>query len=98
MKLGYLDLAIFLVILTLSAIVLGKYIAAVFSGRFRFLAIIEKPIYRILGKAASQKMTWKEYAFALMLFNIFGIIIVFIMQLMQGILPLNPAHMPQLYH
>ncbi|MCC2626330.1 MAG: kdpA [Burkholderiales bacterium] len=93
MKLGYLDLTLFLVILTLGAVILGKYIAAVFSGRLKFLAIIEGPIYRILGRAASDEMSWKEYTVALMIFNIFGIIILFTIQLIQGVLPLNPAHM-----
>lgn len=93
MKSGYLDLTIFLVILTISAVILGRYIAAVFSGKVRFLSVIEKPIYRMLGKAASDEMSWTQYVLAIMLFNILGIIIVFIMQLAQAVLPLNPAHM-----
>ncbi len=38
-------------------------------------------------------MSWKRYAYALIIFNIIGITFLFILQLIQNFLPLNPAQM-----
>lgn len=38
----------------------------------------------------SGEMNWKQYAMAIVLFNIIGLVALFGLQLLQGILPLNP--------
>ncbi len=38
----------------------------------------------------SDEMNWKQYAIAILLFNIIGLVALFGLQLLQGILPLNP--------
>ena len=38
----------------------------------------------------SGEMNWKQYAIAILLFNIIGLVALFGLQLLQGILPLNP--------
>jgi len=42
----------------LGLALLGSYMAAVFEGRVHFLASVERPIYRMLGRAPNKKQTW----------------------------------------
>lgn len=90
MSIGYIYLAIFWVLITILAIPLGKYVAGVFTGKVNFLGAIERPLYKLIG--ANEEMNWKQYAIGIMLFNIIGMIFLFVLQLVQGLLPLNPSH------
>ncbi|MCE7698257.1 MAG: potassium-transporting ATPase subunit KdpA [Methanobacterium paludis] len=85
---------LFFVVAILLAWPLGKYMSKVFSGEKNFMTPLVRPvekfIYRICGVDEAEEMTWKGYAKALILFNILAILFVFIIQLIQGILPLNP--------
>src|SRR6185437_13094925 len=91
MNIGYIDLTIYMVVLTILAIPLGRYIAGIFTGSINFLSVIERPLYKLIG--VNNDMSWKEYAVGIMLFNLFGILLIFILQLIQGFLPLNPEHL-----
>lgn len=91
MNIGYIDLTIYMVVLTILAIPLGRYIAGVFNGSIKFLSVIERPLYKLIG--ANNEMGWKEYAVGIMLFNLLGILLLFTLQLIQGVLPLNPEHL-----
>lgn len=51
---------------------------------------VEKGIYRIMRIDENEDMGWKKYALVCVLFNLFGFLLLWAMQLMQGILPLNP--------
>jgi potassium-transporting ATPase potassium-binding subunit len=86
---------LFLIIVTITAIPVGKYMANVLTGRKTFISPvirpIEKFIYRIASIDENQEMSWKRYAYALIIFNIIGITFLFILQLIQNFLPLNPA-------
>ena len=88
---------LFLLVLTLFAIPLGKYMSNVFTGERTFMAPVVRPvekfIYRICSVDENQEMTWKRYAYSLLIFNIFGILFLFVLQLIQGYLPLNPENM-----
>lgn len=87
---------VFLVILILVAWPLSKYIANVFQGQKTFLDPLLKPIeklvYKISGINSLQEMNWKQYCGALLIFQLFSVLAVFITQLVQGLLPFNPAH------
>jgi K+-transporting ATPase ATPase A chain len=75
---------------------LGHYIARVFRGEQTWMDPLARPVERSLYRMAAidseQEMDWKHYAFALLAFNIFGIVALFILQRTQGILPFNPQH------
>jgi K+-transporting ATPase ATPase A chain len=85
---------LFLGILTLAAVPLGRFIAKVFGNKRTFLTAIlhpvERAIYRLCGIDEKEEMTWKSYAFSLIIFNALGICVLFVLQLIQGLLPLNP--------
>jgi K+-transporting ATPase ATPase A chain len=79
---------------TILALFLGDYIAKVFSGEHTLAASLLSPIemwlYRICDIDNSQEMSWKEYASSLLIFNVLGLIAVFLLQEAQLLLPLNP--------
>jgi K+-transporting ATPase ATPase A chain len=70
----------------------------VFEGRpvvlNKWFLPIERLIYRLCGINPEEEMTWKTYAFAMMAFNIIGLLTVYLLQRLQHILPLNPMRMP----
>jgi K+-transporting ATPase ATPase A chain len=88
------SVVLFLGLLTLCAVPLGKFIAKVFSNKRAFLTPVvgpvEKAIYRLLGVDEKEEMTWKTYALSLIIFNALGMIVLFVLQLVQGLLPFNP--------
>lgn len=88
---------LFLFLVTIFAIPLGKYMSQVFTGKQTFITPLIRPLEKFIYRAASidenQEMTWKRYAYSLIIFNIIGIIFLFVLQLIQNFLPLNPADM-----
>jgi K+-transporting ATPase ATPase A chain len=85
---------IFLGVLALLAVPVGSYMAAVFSGRRTFMSPIVRPlerlIYRLCIVRESEEMTWKQYSVAFLIFNAIGLVTLFVLQIIQGRLPLNP--------
>ena len=90
----WLCLILFPIILTLLAVPLGEYMAYVYSGRKTFLTPVlagpERWLYRLFSVNVQEDMPWKTYALSLVIFSIIGIATLFILQLAQGLLPLNP--------
>ena len=89
---------LFLAILLFLAPPLGRYMAAVFQGKRNILTVIAGPlerlIYRFCRIDVNAEMTWKGYGLAFLLFNGAGFITLFLLQIAQGALPLNPQHLP----
>ncbi len=97
MALDILIVVLFLSLLTLLVKPLGAYMAAVYEDKPVFLTRIIKPIERLIYKVANVKneeMTWKQYAIALMFFNILGGAALLSILLFQQYLPFNPEHFP----
>ena len=55
---------------------------------------MEKWIYRLGGVKADEEMSWKRYFFAVLIFNVIGIVSLMALQMTQASLPLNPQHFP----
>jgi K+-transporting ATPase ATPase A chain len=91
---GYLQLAVYVVVLLLLARPLGSYMARVYMGRpfglDRALGWLERLIYRVAGVRPAEEMGWKTYTVAMLLFNFAGLLAVYGLQRLQGVLPLNP--------
>ncbi len=96
MSIGYIDLILFFLTFTLLSIPLGLYIANVFNEKINYFAWLEKPIYKIIGANSKRDMSWQEYALAIMLFSILGVILLFFIQILQGFLPFNPQGLGKL--
>lgn len=77
---------------------LGWYMARVYEGRpcglDRVLGPVERLLYRLAGVDPKAEMSWKTYACATMAFNILGLIVVYAVLRLQGVLPLNPQDLP----
>ena len=88
---------LYFVVLIALGIPLGNYMARVYTSEAkvaqRILGPIERFCYRISGVNADQEMNWKQYAWAVLLFNLLGVLVVYVLQRVQGHLPLNPARL-----
>lgn len=77
---------------------LGNYMFKVFTGRRHLmlpcLGWLEKTIYKAAGVKADDETNWKSYTFSLLFFNLIGFLFLFVIQLIQGYLPLNPNNLP----
>lgn len=91
---GVLQIGIFFLALFALVKPFGAYIARVYSGERvfleRILGPVERLIYRFAGVEAYQEMSWKTYAVAMLLFNAAGMLFLYALQRLQGVLPLNP--------
>jgi K+-transporting ATPase ATPase A chain len=87
-------LALFLLVLLALAWPLGIWLARLCSGNIpRFMQRAEAPLYRLAGVAPEQSMHWKSYSLALLAFSALGVLVVYLLQRLQGMLPFNPAGM-----
>jgi K+-transporting ATPase ATPase A chain len=91
---GWLQLILYFVVLIALVKPLGTFMAHVYDGEKtrldRIIGPIERLIYRLSGVNPQAEMNWKTYALAMLLFNLFGLIAVYLLQRLQGALPLNP--------
>ena len=81
------------VILAISWRFLGAYMAAVFEGRVKWLAWVERPVYRVLGVDAENEQSWQRYASSVIIFSGFALLITYGIFRLQGSLPFNPQHL-----
>ncbi len=91
---GWLQMLLYLLCLLACVKPLGAYMAHVFQGERTFLSPIAGPVERVFYKFARvsprEEMDWKTYALAFLLFNFAGLLVVYVLQRVQSILPLNP--------
>lgn len=85
---------IFFIILIGAAVLLGNYIYKVMEGKKVFLTSIlspvEKFIYKLMDVSEDDEMDAKKYAISVLAFSAIGFLIVFLLQILQGGLILNP--------
>jgi K+-transporting ATPase ATPase A chain len=90
---GSLQLALYIGVLLLLTKPLGSFMAAVYQGQRTFLSPvfgpIERLVYRVSGVDQKLESDWKRYALGVLLFNFIGFVVVYLLQRLQGVLPLN---------
>lgn len=90
-SLAWINLGLFMAVLLLAAWPLARWLHKVADGRLpRWMGAVEGGLYRLAGVKPEEGMHWKRYAVALLLFNFIGVLIVYALQRLQGLLPLNP--------
>ena len=93
-----LQIILYLVILVLLAKPLGAFMARVINGERNILSPVMAPVerftYRMLGTKSDEEMNWKQYAIAVVLFALLGVVTLYIIERLQGVLPFNPQHLP----
>ena len=94
---AFFQISLYLIVLGLLAYPLGGYIIKVMQGERNFLspllAPLENGIYRLANIKADDESNWKSYAISVLSFNILGVAIVYLVQRLQILLPLNPQQL-----
>jgi len=93
---GWLQIILFLALILAVTKPLGVFMAKVFSGERTFLdpalRPVERLLYRITGVDETHEMRWTEYAFAMLLFSGVSMLVLYLMERVQQVLPWNPRH------
>ncbi len=93
-NIGWLQFALYILVLLVLVKPLGLYMAKVYQGERTFLSPLIGPVEKFVLKLAGAKpegeMTWKVYALAVLAFNLVGFFFLYLLLRAQGILPLNP--------
>lgn len=94
---GWIQIAAFFVALVVLSVPLGRYMAKVLDGEqtwcTRIFGPVERVIYRLSGVDDTKEHGWKAYTFAIIVFNLLGTLVVFLLQRLQHLLPANPSGM-----
>ena len=100
---GVFQIAVFFLVLLAITKPLGSYMAKVFAGERTFMHRVLRPLERLCyaacGVDEAVEQRWTQYAGSLLAFSIFSFLILYLLQRLQGWLPLNPmgfgtAHAP----
>jgi K+-transporting ATPase ATPase A chain len=95
---NFLQILLYLLVLLVLVKPLGIYMARIYqnqaAGLNRWLAGFENWLYRFSGVDAQQDMRWTQYALAVLVFNLLGLLVVYALQRWQAVLPLNPQNLP----
>jgi K+-transporting ATPase ATPase A chain len=96
--LDIIQILLFIALLIGLTPVLGKFMYKVFTDEKHIMLPVfgwlEKLTYKLIKVNPNEESNWKSYTFGLLLFNGIGIIFVFLIQMIQAQLPLNPANLP----
>ena len=91
---GWLQFALFSLVLLATVRPVGIYLARVFEGESTWLDPILRPferlIYKLSGVNAGQEMNWREYAFAMLGFSAVTLVVTYGFERLQNLLPFNP--------
>ena len=94
---GWIQIAIYFVVLTALVVPLGRYMALVFEGQRTFLSPVLRPVeaalYWVGGVDEKREQHWITYTVAMLLFNAAGFLIVYGLMRLQQALPFNPQNM-----
>lgn len=89
---------LYLAVLVVFAIPLGAYIKKIMNGEKTFLSKIltpcENAVYKAMRIDKDEQMNWKKYGASVLVFSAIGLVFLFLLQLLQGVLPGNPQNLP----
>ncbi|HWU56896.1 MAG TPA: potassium-transporting ATPase subunit KdpA [Rhizomicrobium sp.] len=89
---GWIQIALFCLAILVCVKPLGRYMAGVFEGEIRFLAPVERFIYRLCG-VKGEEQHWTTYTIAMLAFSVAGFVSLYLIQRLQSVLPFNPQAM-----
>ncbi len=95
---GWIQILLFLGAVALVTVPLGRFMTAVFARERTWLdpalRPLERLIYRLTGVDASHEMRWTEYGLSMLAFSLVSMLVLYALQRLQGVLPLNPQGLP----
>jgi K+-transporting ATPase ATPase A chain len=93
---GWLQILVFFAAILAVTKPLGVFMFRVFEGDRqplpRTFGRLERLCYRLSGVDPKHEQNWKQYTFALLAFSVFGLVVTYLFQRLQGLLPFNPQH------
>src|SRR3954469_26069684 len=91
---GWIQIGVFFLVVLALTKPLGSYMFHVFEGNERPLpAVFGKPeslLYRLCGVDPAKEQTWPVYPFSLLAFSLLGVLVTYVIERLQHVLPLNP--------
>ncbi len=94
---GWLQFAVYSVVLFLLVRPVGTYLAHVLEGERTWLDPVLRPlerlIYKLCGVKADKEMNWREYAYAALGFSAATMVLTYAVERLQAFLPWNPQHL-----
>jgi K+-transporting ATPase ATPase A chain len=94
---GWLQIVVFLALIFAVTKPLGVFMTHVFAREKTFLDPVLRPIerllYRVTGVDETHEMRWTEYATTMLVFSAVSMLVLYLIQRIQGMLPLNPQHL-----
>src|ERR1700745_1265958 len=91
---GWLQIGLFLLLVFLVTKPLGIFMARVFNREKTFMDPVLRPVerllYRVTGVDENHEMRWTEYAMSMLLFSMVSMLVLYLMERLQGYLPFNP--------
>src|SRR5262245_18924314 len=91
---GWLQILFFLLVVFLVTRPLGSFMARVFTRQRTWLDPVVRPVerlvYRLPGVDETREMRWTEYAVSLLFFSVVSMLVLYLMQRLQTVLPFNP--------
>jgi potassium-transporting ATPase potassium-binding subunit len=91
---GWLQIALYCVLLILLTKPLGGYMTRVFTGERTPLSPVFRPVerllYRLSGVDEAEEQHWVTYAIAMLAFTFAGFVVLYALQRLQALLPFNP--------
>jgi len=91
---GWLQILFFLLLVLLVTKPMGVFMTRVFNREKTFmdsaLRPVERLLYRATGVDENHEMPWTEYAIAMLLFSVVSMVLLYLIQRLQGYLPFNP--------
>ena len=95
---GWLQIGLYCVLLLLITRPLGGYMTRVFNGEHTLLSPVLRPVerllYRLCGVHEADDQHWVSYTVAMLVFSFAGLILLFALERLQGVLPFNPQGQP----
>jgi K+-transporting ATPase ATPase A chain len=92
---GWLQIALYCVIVTLLVKPFGGYLTRVFAGERTLLSPVlgpvERAFYRLCGVDERNDQNWVGYAVSMLMFSLAGFLSLYALMRLQALLPFNPA-------
>src|SRR5687767_4588498 len=87
---GWLQIGFFALAVLLVTKPLGLYLVAVYEGRVRWLAPVERLLYRLAGVDPEEDQHWTRYTGAVLLLSAVSMLLTYLVLRLQHVLPFNP--------
>ncbi|MDP9159661.1 MAG: potassium-transporting ATPase subunit KdpA [Acidobacteriota bacterium] len=93
---GWFQILFFLALIFIVTKPMGIFMSKVFNRERTFLDPVLRPVEKLLylgtGVDENYEMKWTEYALSMLLFSAVSMLLLYLIERLQGFLPFNPQH------